>query len=141
MEMLDDPVLQAQAKMQGVPQQNYNSESDEDQYEVDGFSDEPTNPNAQIGWIQWFCALEGHEFLCEIDEDFIRDPFNLQDINEKFSKEIFKSSLKMILTPQQPSEEDLGDEAFLELMKEASDLYSVIHSRYILSPRGLAKVY
>jgi|SanBayMetagenome_1026888.scaffolds.fasta_scaffold112939_1 casein kinase II subunit beta len=47
----------------------------------------------------------------------------------------------MILTPQQPSEEDLGDEAFLELMKEASDLYSVIHSRYILSPRGLAKVY
>ena len=46
----------------------------------------------------------------------------------------------MILTPQQPSEEDLNDEAFLELNQEASDLYSVIHARYILSPRGLAKV-
>lgn len=29
----------------------------------------------------------------------------------------------------------------MELMKEASDLYSVIHSRFVLSPRGLAKVY
>jgi casein kinase II subunit beta len=46
----------------------------------------------------------------------------------------------MILTPQQPSEEDLNDEAFLELNQEASDLYSLIHARYILSPRGLAKV-
>lgn len=35
----------------GVPQQNYNSESDEEQYEVDGFSDDPNNVNAQIGWI------------------------------------------------------------------------------------------
>ena len=47
----------------------------------------------------------------------------------------------MILTPSQPSEEDLNDEAFLELNQEASDLYSVLHARFILSPRGLAKVY
>ena len=26
-------------------------------------------------------------------------------------------------------------------MQEASDLYSILHSRYILSPKGLAKVY
>ena len=47
----------------------------------------------------------------------------------------------MILTPQQPSEEDLNDEAFLELNQEASDLYSVLHARYILTPQGLAKAY
>jgi len=47
----------------------------------------------------------------------------------------------MILSPQQPNDDDLNDEAFLELNQEASDLYSMIHSRYILSPRGLAKVY
>ena len=111
MEMLDDHKLPSLA-MDAVPQQNYNSESDEEAYEVDGFSDEPTNPHAQIGWIQWFCALEGHEFLCEIDEDFIRDPFNLYDIDGKFTKEKFKNCLKMILTPQPPSEEDLNDEVF-----------------------------
>lgn len=32
---------------------------------------------SQMGWIQWFCSLEGHEFLTDIDEEFIRDPFNI----------------------------------------------------------------
>ena len=52
-------------------QQNYNSESDEDQYEIDGFSDDPNMQNQQTGWIKWFCTLEGHEFLVEVDNDFI----------------------------------------------------------------------
>jgi hypothetical protein len=47
MEMLNSELHpQAQPKIGAVPQQNYNSESDEEQYEVDGFSDEPTNPHA-----------------------------------------------------------------------------------------------
>jgi len=36
-------------------QQNYNSESDEDQYDIDAFSDDPAMQNQQIGWIKWFC--------------------------------------------------------------------------------------
>ena len=40
-----------------------------------------------------------------------------------------------------PNEEDLADEHFLELNQEASDLYGLIHSRYVHSPRGIAKVY
>ena len=47
----------------------------------------------------------------------------------------------MILSPSQPNEEDLNDEGFLELNQESSDLYSLIHARFVLSPRGLAKVY
>ena len=121
--------------------QNYNSESDEEQYEIDGFSDDPAIQNAQIGWIKWFCSLEGHEFLVEIDEDYIRDPFNLQGLQEKFTKEKMKTCLRMILSPQQPNEDDLNDEAFLELNQESSDLYSLMHARFINSPRGLAKVY
>ena len=57
-------------------QQNYNSESDDDQYQAEtAFSDDPNH--IQAGWIQWFCQLEGHEFMVEVDLDFIRDPFNL----------------------------------------------------------------
>jgi casein kinase II subunit beta len=47
----------------------------------------------------------------------------------------------MILAPQAPNEEDLADEAFLELNQESSDLYGLIHARFIVSPKGLAKVH
>jgi casein kinase II subunit beta len=47
----------------------------------------------------------------------------------------------MILAPSAPNDEDLADEAFLELNQESSDLYGLIHARYVLTPRGLAKVY
>ena len=37
------------------------------------------------GWIQWFCNLEDHQFFCEVDEEFIRDNFNLYGIKQKFN--------------------------------------------------------
>jgi casein kinase II subunit beta len=55
-------------------QQVFNSDSGEDNVDIDALSDEV---NAQVGWIRWFCSLDGHEFLVEVDEDFIKDQFNL----------------------------------------------------------------
>jgi casein kinase II subunit beta len=34
------------------------------------------------GWISWFCELEGHDFFAEIDEDYIRDTFNLYGLKQ-----------------------------------------------------------
>ena len=34
------------------------------------------------GWIQWFCELEGHEFFAEVDDDFVRDSFNLYGLKQ-----------------------------------------------------------
>ena len=115
----------------------YNSDSGEENVDIDAMSEE----GAQMGWIKWFCGLEGHEFLVEIDEDFIRDQFNLYGLQVSFPKDKFKTCLKMILSPLAPNEEDLADEHFMELNQEASDLYGLIHNRYIQTPRGLAKVY
>ena len=63
--------MQAQQQQMAMQQQNYNSESDEEQYEVDAFSDDPALANQHAGWIKWFCSLEGHEFLVEVDNEFI----------------------------------------------------------------------
>jgi len=94
-----------------------------------------------LGWIQWFCSLEGHEYMVEVDESYIRDAFNLYGLQSQLGKDKFKQCIKMILSPQSPNEEDLADEQFLELNQEASDLYGLIHARFINSACGMAKVY
>ena len=65
------------------------------------------------GWIQWFCSLEGHDYYAEIDEDFIRDPFNLYGVRAQIP--MFDEAYEMILSPDSPDEESLQDEKFLEI--------------------------
>ena len=43
----------------------------------DGSIDSPT------GWVPWFCAVPGHEFFTEVDEDYIRDNFNLYGLRNR----------------------------------------------------------
>lgn len=44
----------------------------------------------------------------------------------------------MILSSESPDDDDLEDERFLEVYQEATDVYGLIHSRFITSPKGLA---
>ena len=42
---------------------------------------------------------------------------------------------------QSPDDKDLADEQFMELNQEASELYGLIHARYVNTAQGMAKVY
>ncbi|CAD8140967.1 unnamed protein product [Paramecium octaurelia] len=88
------------------------------------------------GWIEWFCAHEDHQFLSEVDEEFIRDPFNLIGIKGKFN--FFNEAISMILQPTSPEDQDLEDERFLEVYQEASDIYGLLHARFIFTSKGSA---
>lgn len=88
------------------------------------------------GWISWFCSLEGHEFFAEIPEEYIRDAFNLYGLRRQVAH--YSEALQMILSEETPDEEDLQNETFLEVYQEATDLYGLIHARFIQSTRGLA---
>lgn len=44
----------------------------------------------------------------------------------------------MILSAETPDDEDLEDERFLEIYQEATDLYGLIHARFIITTRGLS---
>ena len=118
-------------------QQQYDNASDSNM-DFDTLSDENVGPG---GWIQWFCSLEGHDFLVEIEEEYIKDFFNLYGLKKRFKTERYSTCIKMILSNYSPTEEDLQNEEFLELNQEASDLYGLIHARFIITQRGLSKLY
>lgn len=39
-----------------------------------------------MGWIQWFCGLEDHYFFCEVNDDFIKNDFNLYGLKNRVTK-------------------------------------------------------
>lgn len=106
------------------------SDEDEEEEEEDGEEEGES-------WIFWFCALDGHECFAEVDEDYIKDSFNLFGLKPLISN--YDAALDMILGPA-PDEEDIDDQHFLEVYRDAMDLYGLIHARYIITPRGLAQM-
>ena len=126
----------------------YNSDSgDDNDFQMEDMSDDDERKGgsedveAKDGWVNWFCTLEGHEYLVQVDEEFLNDPFNLHGLRPDLGKEKFKKCLKIILSDKAPTSEELADDQFLELNQEASDLYGLLHARYINSATGLAKVH
>ena len=79
--------------------------------------------------------------MVEVEEEFIRDHFNLTGLDSHFGKQKFKMCLEAILKQTAPSDEDMNDEQFLEIMEGSRDFYGMIHNRFIRSARGLALVY
>ena len=47
-------------------------------------------------WIQWYWNIPENEFLVEVDEDYIRDSFNLYGLRAKFDN--FPKALKMVIS-------------------------------------------
>lgn len=92
--------------------------------------------SSENGWIQWFCSLEGHEFLAEVSEEFIHDSSNLYGLKSKIPN--YSEALTQMISGSIPSEQDLQDEQFLELYQSCTDLYGMIHARFIQTPPGLA---
>ena len=53
---------------------------------VDNRDNDYDDSESSGGWISWFCNLEGHEFFCEIDEEYIKDSFNLYGLKQLITK-------------------------------------------------------
>jgi casein kinase II subunit beta len=54
-----------------------------------------STPTSSSSWISWFCSLPGHEYFCEVTEDFIEDDFNLTGLNSLVP--FWKEAMEIVL--------------------------------------------
>uniref|UniRef100_A0A1I8FKV3 Casein kinase II subunit beta n=1 Tax=Macrostomum lignano TaxID=282301 RepID=A0A1I8FKV3_9PLAT len=90
-----------------------------------------TSPaSAAANWIAEFCDRPGNEFFCKVDEDYIRDRFNLTGL-----------ALTALLLDG-PEQLDLAsDDPQLETLQRSAELlYGLIHVRFIMSVQGMPQM-
>ncbi|KAF9045776.1 hypothetical protein BDZ89DRAFT_1058734 [Hymenopellis radicata] len=86
-------------------------------------------------WISWFLSSKGNEYFCEVDEDFILDRFNLTGLNNEIAN--YPEALDLITDNL---DDDIQDDHRASLDVQARLLYGLIHARWIVTTRGLAKM-
>lgn len=92
------------------------------------------SPYANILSLQ-FISSRGNEYFCEIDEDYLTDRFNLTGLNTEV--QYYQYALDLITDV---FDLDCDDDMRETIEKSARHLYGLIHARYIVTTRGLAKM-
>ncbi|KAI8057747.1 casein kinase II regulatory subunit-domain-containing protein [Syncephalis plumigaleata] len=85
-------------------------------------------------WISWFCSLPGHDYFCEVEEEFIEDDFNLTGLSTMVS--YYQEALEMILDIE-PEDESITEADAQAIESSAAVLYGLIHQRFILTRQGM----
>ncbi|KNZ81486.1 putative casein kinase II subunit beta-2 [Termitomyces sp. J132] len=105
---------------------------EEPEEQDDGYSS--STPTSTLTWISWFCSLPGHEYFCEVTEDFIEDDFNLTGLNAMVP--FWKEAMEMVLDVE--TDEDASKIPDVSIIESSAEmLYGLVHQRYILTRSGL----
>ncbi|CAH8358079.1 unnamed protein product [Eruca vesicaria subsp. sativa] len=88
-----------------------------------------------LAWTTWFCKLPGNKFLCEVDDYFILDNFNLCGLRHQVP--YYDYALDLILDDDSTARGKIITDEQNELIESAAEmLYGLIHARYILTDKG-----
>lgn len=119
-------------------------------------SGESSSGEEDMSWINWFLSQPGNHFYLRIPDEYIEDEFNLAELSPRIP--FYKHALDILLDLESASDSDQDQEIRHKDDKQASSnnvnnsskptpresrtackmLYSLIHSRYLLSRHGLA---
>src|SRR5271156_2039700 len=80
-------------------------------------------------------SQSGNEYFCEIDEEYLTDRFNLTGLNTDV--QYYQYALDLVTDV---FDLDCEDEMRETIEKSARHLYGLVHARYIVTTRGLAKM-
>lgn len=86
-------------------------------------------------YVWQFISSRGNEYFCEIDEDYLTDRFNLTGLNTEV--QYYQYALDLVTDV---FDLDCDDEMRETIEKSARHLYGLVHARYIVTTRGLAKM-
>ncbi|OJJ49644.1 hypothetical protein ASPZODRAFT_128139 [Penicilliopsis zonata CBS 506.65] len=86
-------------------------------------------------WRDWFISSRGNEYFCEIDEEYLTDRFNLTGLNTEIP--YYQYALDLVTDV---FDLDADDDLREQIEKSARHLYGLVHARYIVTTRGLAKM-
>lgn len=84
---------------------------------------------------QQFISSRGNEYFCEIDEDYLTDRFNLTGLNTEV--QYYQYALDLVTDV---FDMEVDDDMREQIEKSARHLYGLVHARYIVTTRGLAKM-
>lgn len=101
---------------------------------MDDFASE-TDSDYTSYWRDWFISSRGNEYFCEIDEDYLTDRFNLTGLNTEV--QYYQYALDLVTDV---FDMEVDDEMREHIEKSARHLYGLVHARYIVTTRGLAKM-
>merc|ERR1712072_862987 len=86
-------------------------------------------------WRDWFISSRGNEYFCEVDEDYLTDRFNLTGLNTEVQH--YQYALDLVTDV---FDMECDDEMRETIEKSARHLYGLVHARYVVTTRGLAKM-
>lgn len=86
-------------------------------------------------YLDQFISSRGNEYFCEIDEEYLTDRFNLTGLNTEV--QYYQYALDLITDV---FDLDCDDDMREAIEKSARHLYGLVHARYIVTTRGLAKM-
>ncbi|KAF2145339.1 uncharacterized protein K452DRAFT_221432 [Aplosporella prunicola CBS 121167] len=101
---------------------------------MDDFNSE-TDSDYTSYWRDWFISSRGNEYFCEIDEEYLTDRFNLTGLNTEV--QYYQYALDLVTDV---FDLDCDDDMREAIEKSARHLYGLVHARYIVTTRGLAKM-
>ncbi|KAI9795718.1 MAG: casein kinase 2 regulatory subunit [Sarcosagium campestre] len=82
-----------------------------------------------------FISSRGNEYFCEIDEEYLTDRFNLTSLNTEV--QYYQYALDLVTDV---FDLECDDDMREQIEKSARHLYGLVHARYIVTTRGLAKM-
>ena len=132
----DSEALSQEIEEEGLAATKLSAEQDADEAEGNESSELTASENEE-SWISWFVSLRGHDFFCEVDEEYIQDDFNMTGLAGLVP--YYDYALDLMLDVE--SALDRLNEDQQEVVESAAViLYGLIHARFILTSRGMQRM-